>query len=383
MSSPLLVGWYEDSFTVDGWLAIGDYDFGLYDGFVRSLYFFFMTLPTILVCYIFRPRRMNIKFSSLRLPFVIRPLTLFFFMGLYLVAFYFQLGMNGVETIAPFKLSGIVYYLRAYVLFLIVAAYILQVKEPSVYLVALYALVAGFTSASRFIAVLPLILLLMRHLLASDGRLGVKGSVLVVFVALIYFFITFARIPFYEESFELSLYWHFLGKLWGDDYSFFGQGFFQLFLRLGIGRDVILAYEVMESGNCTSLMGLLLGTSSCADPPYDFYGLALSSHKFYLGNPQLSSLVVLTPNPFIAFAYAIIYAFVVGVIFTLARLIRTTMFAAFLQGPFYLLLLIFVGIGPILYAWYAIFVILLLVLLNAIIKLCVANLKVSAENRRP
>ena len=40
MSSPLLVGYYEDVWRVAGWMAIGEYNFDLYDGFLRSFYLY-------------------------------------------------------------------------------------------------------------------------------------------------------------------------------------------------------------------------------------------------------------------------------------------------------------------------------------------------------
>ena len=40
MSSPLLVGFYEDFWKVAGWMAIGEYNFELNDGFFRSFYFY-------------------------------------------------------------------------------------------------------------------------------------------------------------------------------------------------------------------------------------------------------------------------------------------------------------------------------------------------------
>jgi hypothetical protein len=291
-----------------------------------------------------------------------------------LLAFYFQLGMNGVETAAPFKLSGIIYYLRAYILFLVAAVYILQKKEPSISLVILYALVAGGTSASRFIAVLPLVLLLIRHLLSNDGRLGAKGFSLAGSVVMMYMFITFFRVPFYEENFELSEYWTRITALLDGGYGFFEQGFLALFMRLGIGRDVILAYEVAQNSSCTSLKGLLFGVSSCFDPPWDFYGLYLESNKFYLGNPQFSSLIALTNQPVYAATYSLLYAFTISIIFIMIRLVKTIRHGAITQQPLYLLALIFVIVGPILYAWYLVVAVVILAVFNALFRVMTARL---------
>jgi len=372
MSSPLLVGLYEDFWTVDGWMAIGEYDFDLYEGFFRSFYFYAMTLPSILVCYIFRPGRVSSSFSGIKLPIVISPLALILIMSLYLLAFYFQLGMNGVETVAPFKLSGIIYYLRAYILFFVAAGYILQKKKPSTSLVILYGLVAGGTSASRFIAVLPLVLLIMRHFLSNDGRLGAKGLSLAGSVVLMYMFITFFRVPFYEVGFEFSEYWTRITALLDGGYGFFEQGFLALFMRLGIGRDVILAYEIAQNGSCTSLMGVLFGYGSCIDPPWDFYGLELISHKFYLANSQLSSLITLTTQPIYAFTYSLLYAFTVTIIFIMVKTVKSIRSVAITQVPLYLLVLIFVLVGPILYAWYLAVAVFMLAVLNALFRLLAA-----------
>jgi hypothetical protein len=360
MSSPILVYLFQDRFTIDGWMAIGLYEFDFYDGFYRSFYFYLMTLPTVLVVYIFRPGKGNFSYTGLNISFVVKPWVLIFLMGLYCVAFYFQLGMNGVETHAPFKLSGIIYYLRSYIFFLIVSIYILQRRRPSTTLIILYSLIAGFTAASRFVAVLPIILLLARYFLENHGRFDKKVVALLVSIILMYSLITLIRAPFYEEGFKLASYFDLLNNYWSSVGDFMDEGALQLFLRSGLGRDVILAYEVMENESCQSLSGLLFKYGSCVNPPFDFYGLELYNNKFYLANPQFSSLITLSLNPMIAFIYSLVYASIVCVILFLTSLIRRTKAGLIFYMPLYLLLNIFIVIGPILYAWYlTVFVILM------------------------
>ncbi len=190
-----------------------------------------------------------------------------------------------------------------------------------------------------------------------------------------YFLITMIRMPFYTEGFELAYYFDILDSYLSSGYSFFDQGFLQFFLRLGIGRDVILAYEVMENESCQSLLGLLFGVSSCINPPLDFYGLDLSNNKFYLGNPQFSSLVVLSSNPIIASIYSLIYAFTAYIILFLTSFLKKIPGGSVFYMPLYLLLAMFISVGPILYAWYLTIFTILMVLFYVVVIGAAKNVK--------
>lgn len=81
ISSPLIVSFDKEIYSVDGWMAIGLYKFDLLDGLFRSVYFFFITFPVIVSLYLGSPQISFAKsYNSFYLKdkIYIKPIILFF-----------------------------------------------------------------------------------------------------------------------------------------------------------------------------------------------------------------------------------------------------------------------------------------------------------------
>lgn len=353
MSSPFVVMMGADQYQQSGWLAIGDYNFDVYDGLYRSFYFFIVTFPVIAAAYFGRPRL--VAFDRLQIKFNLRigDREILLMIAFCLIAFYFDLGITGVETdTGIFKLSGITHYIRNYLFLFFVAVYIFSSEKPPYLYVVGYAIVAGLTAGSRFAGAAPLVLLMMRNLLDYNWRFFNKYNMVILAALFLCFsLITTSRVILLAEDYSFSNIIGVLSLVDTDEIDFIYQGFAQLFLRIGIGRDVILSYEVAASGACGDLYGLFLKFGSCPNPPLDFYGLQLDSDRFYLAPPMLSSLFVASNEFLTKLVISLCYSFVVFLMCCTTDILRKIPFGGMFTQPAYFLIVVFVTIGPMYYAW--------------------------------
>ena len=369
MSSPFIVGFDQEIYSISGWMGIGMYDFNINDGLYRSIYFFCITSPVIGTLYYSAPRNIFTEdYSKIfirKKPFVIPiiwSIIVFSF-----IALTFDLGINGVETQTTFKLSGIVYYIRSYISVIFITLYIFQKSKPSFLLVLFYSLVVGYTSVSRFTAVTPLFLFLLRELIDSKGVINRKIYVTAFSILFIFSIVTFIRLFFYAYGYTFSKTLDYYRVfLLNSDESFWFQGINQLFLRMGIGRDVILAYEVSQSGNCQDYWGLFFQSGSCSNPPLHFYGLDTRQTRFALAPTQLSSLFVVSKSFLVQLFFSLLYSLEIYILISIAKKLCNFPYGEVMFLGTYFFILIFTLIGPISYVFY---IIVLLFLVSLFFKL--------------
>lgn len=360
-SSPILVLIDKDIFVESGWLAIGGYKFDFFDGIFRSSMFAITTVPLIMAFYYSKPSLHHLKsnglFGSNKNIYkdrILYHIGFYALCALYFVLFAYNLGINGVEVETEYRLSGLAYYFRSYIALLLVTIYIYKVYNPSLLLIFIYSLVSGFTSASRFVAIVPLIILWGKLYFSSPtGFFNRRSTLLLVGIFLMFTFITNIRIVFYLDDFVSSDFLNLLMENFNNDYfEIMRQGLSQLILRVGLGRDVILSYEIAEKGTCDNYIGLFFGAGSCFNPPLDFYGLDLDSNKFYLAPPQMSSLFISSDNTLVRMLISAAYAIMIFLISKLFWRIMSGHIGVYFVPFVYIFILIFSVIGPILYLWY-------------------------------
>lgn len=352
ISSPLIVLIGSDQFQESGWFAIGGYNFDIFDGVYRSVYFFFVTAPVIAALYLGRPTGRVDGYVKLNIKASVRGGHVFLMILFCLLAFYFNLGITGVETeTGGLRLSGLVHYVRSYLFLFFVGIYVFGLEKPSLTLVVIYSFVSGLTGGSRFAAVAPLVLMLIRRLYDDGGVVSVRGLLICVFIFLLFSFVTFFRIFLYDEGYSFDRLWGLIRDAEIADGDFIFQGFSQLFLRIGIGRDVILSYEIGGLGVCRDLWGLFFKSGSCMNPPFDFYGLRLDDNKFYLAPPMLSSLFVVSDNFLVKLMVSVLYSLLAYVFCLMVRVVRKIPLGNFIVYPSYFLIAAFIIIGPIFFAW--------------------------------
>lgn len=219
-------------------------------------------------------------------------------------------------------------------------------------------------------------LFIFRELIDNNAKTSYKFYIVAFLILLLYSTITFLRTIFYVDDYSFSkTAEYFKEYVFNSDQNFWFQGINQLFLRIGVGRDVILSYEVAQNCNCNDYVGLFFKSGSCYNPPLDFYGLTLESNRFYLAPPQLSSLFVISNNISFQLFISVIYAGEVYLLLFLSKKLCKFPFGDILILPIYFFIAIFAIIGPIQYCFY---IILLLLLFRLLFKLLSKNLDVTS-----
>jgi hypothetical protein len=348
--SPLYVDYYWKWFTVAGWAGIGEYNNNLFEGYYRSFFYsiYFVPLFYFLIKFskpIFGNKLSLIKNKSIYM--VILSIFILFF----IVAYNFRLGITGVETPTEWHLSGIVHYFRSYLAPIILIGY-LSTYKPSLNFIFFYSLVAGISASSRFSAVTPLALY---FIFSYVNKTIISKRVIVVFYILFLFIlITLLRSYIYSDNPNMNDIQF--------DFESISRIIGQILLRVGVGRDVILSSEILNSGVCSEYLKFFLSGNSCNNPAFDFYGLQQSSSRFGLSSPTLASFYVISKD-LDQFLLYILFIFQIYIGSKLILLISKfgnifviySIFAWFMS-------LVFIVIGPLLFFNY-------LVLLNVVLVL--------------
>lgn len=361
--SPFFVDYFWNEFTIVGWLAIGNYNNDYIDGFSRSIIYAFYFFPIIYLSIsifftIIRTEnleaRLKLQFKALKIDKII----FLFLILLYIIGFYFKLGITGVETPTEYKISGLLHYFRSYII-LVFIIYYLMTSNASLTMIVIYSLVAGLTASSRFVGFMPLILFIIFSYLnpiINFNRYRITAFLSIIFIFII---ITYSRTWVYSEYIDEVDIEHNIDVLLNI--------LNQLFLRVGVGRDVVLSTEVLQTGVCMEYFKFFWTGYSCNIPSLDFYGIDLEGSNFGLQAPTFASFYVLSGSieiQIIIYLLFLLQIFSSGIIhINLARLNNLYYIFSIFS---WLLSLIFIFVGPLLFFNYLLFFNILLLLVNLV-----------------
>lgn len=373
ISSPLIVDFSKDIFQVSGWLAIGAYNFDFSEGLVRSVTYFIITSPVIMAIYLSKPTRLGgYKKSKIHINSRINKYHIYLMMFFCLIAFLFDLGITGVETeTGGWRLSGAVHYIRSYIFLIVIGLYIFGNGRPSFRLVVFYAFVAGLTSGSRFVICSPIALYLVRSIIENNSPTKIFGAALALIIA--FTSVTAQRQILYQDDYTfLNIIILFNELDIGAD-EFLSRGLTELFMRIGIGRDVILAYEIRGTGVCRDYYRLFFDSGSCSQPAMDFYGFVNDQSRFGIDPPMLASLVASMHGGVYSFILLILYSFWAHILCTAGKGFSRIRALQLFSWPIYYIQIIFVTIGPVRYAIYIYFIFVIIAVTVSIFSLASSN----------
>lgn len=324
----------EHMYAYSGWSAVRSFDFSLvalvksYSGsnFILSLIIIF-SVPFFFL----RTQKKDnsgIAWTS-SLPKVILPSRqinhstkkygyLMFFCLFLMVTYYplynYGIGITGIPGKLPYHLSGATHYLRAY--FIPIALAILLTRSgcswPAIAIMFLYALVAGVGASSRFVAIVPMLLLIFYFIDAARYRMLAATSLYCFFL---WFVITASRdLTFNGLSFD------------GEQHNLFAVLYYSVtniqldnmihLLDMLSGRvsggaqQMVLVSQMRGHEECGFISTFLLGRGDvCSDTAGILYGLDLSGTSFGLGLALIPSIVIsgnslidyIIPSMFICF----------------------------------------------------------------------------------
>ncbi|MDP3398297.1 MAG: hypothetical protein Q8S23_04050 [Bacteroidales bacterium] len=357
LTTPILVNYFKEDYYTSGWMAIGSYTFDFIDGLTRSFYFLIITSIPILTILHFLPlskennEKINIKESlGLSKPElnVSSKVIYWLLILISLVFFSYNLGITGVETPTPYKLSGIAHYLRTYIFPLILVP--LLSKGLSFRLTVIYSIVVGITSASRFTLVTPIILYALINRREMTFRILLK---VIFFIVIFFSFLTYFRsYVLFRDEYTFSKLIAYTFSIDNDEQTIkiLLSYIHQIFIRIGLARDVILSMEVRELGFCQDYINFFLNGSGSTNSAMDFYGVDIGNGRFGISSPTLPSLVALSNNNLISLFFSVVFSLIIFIELKLIKYFIVKIFPDREYFPIlYLFFFAFSIIGPLLF----------------------------------
>lgn len=296
----------EDMYAYEGWSAIRVFDFTSvalvksYEGF----YFIFSAVVILSLTFVWGSGGTQKRgvYTSSALKMVERNdkhknnygLLLLFctvLMAVYFPLYKHGIGITGVPGELPYHLSGAVHYIRAYLVPIVLAMLVYR-ASPSWRLVAilcLYTWIAGIAAASRFVAILPLVL---ATFYLGSLRKNWLAIVCILFGFFLWFSISASRdLTFDGDRHDLStvLYYSLtnihLENIVNELDLFSG--------RVSGSQQMVLASQLHGNAECGNIFGFIFGMSDvCGDTAGYVYGLDLSGTAYGVGLSLIPSIVI-------------------------------------------------------------------------------------------
>ncbi|WP_305543669.1 hypothetical protein [Rhodoferax sp.] len=210
--------------------------------------------------------------------------------GLNFLLYHYRLGITGLQGGAPYHLFGLTHYVRSYFL-PVVFALLLGKYTPNKFIVILifiYAFLAGIASASRFVAVIPVLILMYNFYQRKKYGLIAFS---IVYCVLLWLTISTSRIlTFSKERYDmLHVIYFSLTENSGESIV----GFFDLISgRLSGSQQVVLAYQLKGLENCNHIVSFFLGDSICTNTALEVFNLDLSGTGYGIGLSVIPSIII-------------------------------------------------------------------------------------------
>lgn len=300
--NPVLFLNNEKMYRESPWGYVKDYDFSfgqLLRSYADSEFIFVVIAACMLIAFLLS-RTISNGFAS-GLPLTPSPeLQLrrdkFIAIGLIALAamnfplYHYRLGITGVAGEAPFHLSGLTHYVRSYIfpvaLALALGKYTLG--RFVVISVLLYAFLAGIASASRFVAIIPVLILIYNFY--QRGKYALIAFS-IIYCVLLWLTISTSRIlTFSKEHYDmLYVIYYSLTENSGESIV----GFFDLLTgRLSGAQHVVLAYQLKGIVECNHIITFLLGGPICANTAANVFNLDLSGTAYGIGLSVIPSIMI-------------------------------------------------------------------------------------------
>lgn len=261
-----------------------------------------------------------------------------------------KIGVTGLPGELPFRLSGIVHYIRTYFIpILLVILLNRVVASRIIYWVYAYAFFAGISSASRFVGLLPIILLIM-YLIKEKKYFYVGLSV--SYMLLLWFSITASRDLTFDggqhDLFEVAYYS--ITNLPFDDIV---NTFDLLTGRLSGAQQIVLVNQFRGHEECDNIAFFLLGLSSvCVDVVGTVYGLDLSGTTYGIGLGMVPSIVISGTSTLDYIIPSIFVSLLLYLTQSVYKKVKTTQKGKGVEELYLILSILFIFLGQILFFYY-------------------------------
>jgi hypothetical protein len=362
--NPLFFMVNEELYTYDGWSAVNFFNFSI-SSLIKSYsgsYFIYCVIVLMSILLSFSgllkpsPSLLTKDGSFFKKKQTNKTLYVFclILMFIYYFLYKYRIGITGVGGELPYHLSGVVHYLRIYVISIILAFLVIRsrINWRVISIVFLYTFITGVAAASRLVVVVTIGTLIFE--LAYRRRFFLV--ILSIFYVLAMWFIvsTSRELTFLGEQYDLFevLYYSVTEIYWVDLMTTLDQ----LTSRLSSAQQIVLAYQFRGSEWCGSMLNFFMGQPPCEDVVGNIYGLDLSKTAYGIGLSVIPSILILGKGFIDYFLPATIIFFYISLTELLFRKSKSTLKNSAFGFLYLLLSTVFLFSGPLIFFYHLQFI---------------------------
>jgi hypothetical protein len=298
--NPIIFLFNEDMYIRSTWGYTGGFNFefdSLVDSYEKS--YFIILLILIFNLIIIYSSNFNYKITAevtsskknKKRNYIYLNIILLLFSILSITFYNLKLGITGVAGEYKYHLSGIVHYLRSYILPLLILFFLHKINKVDYKLyisVLVYAVISGISASSRFVAILPLIL--MGPYFIQNKKI-IRPIFMILTGIVCFILVTSSRDITYSSgdlNFTNTIIYSFVNFKNIDFYYIFDT----LTGRLSGAQQLILASYFSGIQNCEDIYSFFLGKPICDNISSVIYQLDLSNTEYGIGLSLIPSIVI-------------------------------------------------------------------------------------------
>jgi hypothetical protein len=201
------------------------------------------------------------------------------------------IGVTGLPGELPFHLSGVIHYIRAYLVPFVLVIMLTKTdgSKRVIFVLLLYAIMAGISASSRFVGLLPIVLLMIYFIKLKKYSMFAFYFLYALFLWLM---ITTSRdLTFDGNSHNLlEVVYYSLTNISFDDIV---STLDVITGRLSSAQQIVLAHQFRGYDSCSHLYSFLFGFGDiCTDTAGVVYGLDLSGTSYGTGLSLIPSIII-------------------------------------------------------------------------------------------
>ncbi len=308
--NPIIFMANRDMYSTFGWSAVRSYDFSLDALIMYYSNSYFICIVIFLVTFTVRialRKNWRHSFAANESDFKLRIANksrsnskdrdagLVFFVFLMILIYYplynSKVGVTGLPGELPYRLSGAFHYFRAYIVPILLVLLLNRSKASGKVFVAvlIYSIIAGVAAASRFVGLLPLVLLAFHYFRAGRLFYVFSSCFSMLFV---WFVVTTSR----DLTFDGGTH-NLLAVL---QYSLTNISFVEIVSsldlmsgRLSGAQQIVLVGQLRGNEECSNILRYVLGFGEvCSNTAGVVYGLDLSGTSYGIGLSLIPSIII-------------------------------------------------------------------------------------------
>jgi hypothetical protein len=262
-----------------------------------------------------------------------------------------QIGVTGLPGELPFHLSGIVHYIRAYLIPILLVILLNKSGGGKIVIltILIYAFVSGIAAASRFVGLLPMALLIMNFIRVKNY---LSIALCLCYSLFIWFAISASR-DLTFDGFSHNLVDVIIYSLTNIPLDNIINTLDLLTGRFSGAQQIVLVHQFRGHEDCNNIINFLLGLGSiCTDTAAVIYDLDLSGTSYGLGLSLIPSIILSG----ISFYDYIIPVFFISLLIYLTQLTYQKLIRHFnaggVAGLYLFLSILFIFLGQMLFFYY-------------------------------